>query len=126
MAELAEGLAGTEETRRYGRRAWAVEGRVYAWERPFSKADLRRFGDDPVPAGPILAVRVADLTEKEAALAAEPVALFTIPHFEAYAAVLVRLEVAGRRLLRRLLRDGWEACVAEGPPGRRRTPRPSV
>jgi hypothetical protein len=32
--------------------------------------------------GPILAVRVEDLGEKEAVLAAQPKAFFTIPHFD--------------------------------------------
>jgi hypothetical protein len=40
-------------------------------ERPPSKADIKRFGDTALPEGPILAVRVADLGEKEVVLAAQ-------------------------------------------------------
>ena len=66
-------------------------------ERPFSKADIRRFGDAVPPEGPILAVGVADLSEKEAVLAAQPGAFFTIPHFDSYAAVLIQLKNVSRR-----------------------------
>jgi len=70
-ARMALGLPGVVEGERYGNRAWSVSGKAFAWERPFSKADIRRFGDASPPDGPILAVRVADLGEKEAVLAAQ-------------------------------------------------------
>jgi hypothetical protein len=49
---------------RHGNRSWSVAGKVFAWERPLSKADLKRFGDAIPPDGPILAVRVEDRGDK--------------------------------------------------------------
>ncbi|GAA1726442.1 MmcQ/YjbR family DNA-binding protein [Isoptericola hypogeus] len=99
----------TEGERYRGQRTWAVRGAVFAWQRQFSKADVRRYGDAPVPAGPILAVTTEDLQDKEAVLAAHPVACFTIPHFDGYAAVLVRLDGVDEPELRELLVDAWFA-----------------
>jgi hypothetical protein len=110
-AHMAMELPGVEEGERHGTRSWSVAGKVFAWERSFSKADIKRFGDKPVPDGPIVAVRVEDLGEKEAVLAAGHRGFFTIPHFDGYAAVLIQLKAVSRRPLRDALVDGWLACA---------------
>ena len=105
--ELPEVVQGE----RHGTLSWSVAGKTFAWERGFSKADLKRFGDVAPPAGPIVAVRVDDLGEKEAVLAANPKAFFTIPHFNGYAAVLIQLKAVTKRALREAIIDGWLACA---------------
>lgn len=107
LPEVTEG----EDKHRRGHRTWEIRGKALAWERPFSKADIRRYGDQSPPEGPILAVRVADLAEKEAALAANPDAFFTIPHFDGYGAVLIQMTRVTPESLREALVDGWLACA---------------
>jgi hypothetical protein len=110
-ARMALELPEVTEGERHGTRTWNVAGKAFAWERPFSKADIKRFGDQSPPDGPILALRVEDLGEKEAVLAANPKACFTIPHFDGYPAVLVQLKAVAKRALRDALVDGWLACA---------------
>jgi hypothetical protein len=109
-AYLAD-LPGVTVGERWGRTTWFVGKKHFAWERPFSKADLKRFGDAPVPTDPILAVTTGDLHEKEAVLAGGLPGFFTIPHFDGFAAVLIELRVAHKKAVKEALLDGWQAVA---------------
>ena len=107
VAAVALGLPETTEGTSYGSRAWKVKGKLFAWERPFRKTDLERFGDRPVPDGPILGLAVDDLDEKEVVLAQDRAGFFTIPHFDGHAAVLVQLNEADDDEVRAAVIDAW-------------------
>jgi hypothetical protein len=111
VARTALTLPEVTDGERHGTRTWFVRGKGFAWVRPFSKADIRRFGDESPPQGPIVAVRVADLDDKDALLATQQRGFFTIPHFDGYAAVLIQLQSVSERDLEEAIIDAWLACA---------------
>lgn len=64
-----------------------------------------------VPNPDVLAIRVANLEEKEALLATGEAHFFTEPHYNGFPAILVRLPLIDVDELRELLIDGWR-CQA--------------
>jgi len=109
VARIALGLPEAVEGERHGGRTWLVDDKVFAWERGLSKADIKRYGDEPIPEGPLLAVRAADLDDKAAVLAAGHKGFFTIEHFNRYPGFLIQLKVVGKRDLRAAIVDAWLA-----------------
>jgi hypothetical protein len=59
------------------------------------------------PYDEVLVVLVADLGEKEALLADDPDAFFTVAHYDGHPSVLVRLARIDPTVLRELLLDAW-------------------
>ena len=109
VARMALELPDAVEGERHGSRTWLVADKVFAWQRGFSKADIKRFGDETPPDGPLLAVRALDLDDKASVLAAGHKGFFTIPHFDRYPGFLIQLKVVGKRDLRAAIVDAWLA-----------------
>lgn len=114
-AAIASGLPGVVVGAKWGHRTWMVGDRGFAWQRPFSKADLKRFGDETPPSGDILAVIVESLDAKDALLEIAPPGFFTIPHFNGHAAVLIELKRARARDVRAAITDAWRIVSAPVP-----------
>ena len=121
--KLAAGLPGVTVAAKWGHRTWVVNGRGFAWQRGFSKADLKRFGDETPPQGEILAVRLESLDAKDALLEMAPPGFFTIPHFDGYAGVLIALRKARAKDVRAAILGAFHAMAA-APAPRARKPRP--
>ena len=73
---------------------------------PLRRADLEALGDG-APDGEILGAWVEHLVAKEALLADDPGVFFTTPHFDGYAAVLVRLDAIGAEDLDEVIVEAW-------------------
>lgn len=112
VRRLALALPETSEGTSFGNCAWTVKKKLFAWERPLRRADLAALGVD-APSGPILGLRTADLEMKEALIAHDPGVYFTTPHFDGYAAVLVRLEKIRLKELKDVLVEAWLASAPQ-------------
>ena len=99
-------LPETSSTPSYGGApALRVNKKMFARLRGEMADDL-----DPLtgaPYGEVLMVGVADLGEKEALLASDERAYFTVSYYDGYPAVLVRLAFADETELRELLVEAW-------------------
>ena len=110
VERLAGALPEVAEGTSWGRRAWKVAGSTFLAERPLGTKDRAALGD-AAPDGPVISVGVSGEGEKAELLATEPDSCFTIPHFDGYPAVLVRLDDVEVDLLRELVTDSWR-CAA--------------
>jgi hypothetical protein len=106
VRRIALGLPETSERPSHGNTSWRVRDKLFVWERPLRPADLRALGD-AAPDGPILGARVEHLGAKKALIADDPAVYFTTPHFDGYAAVLVRLDEIAVDELGELIAEAW-------------------
>jgi hypothetical protein len=96
----------SEKTSRDGNAHWRVKDKLFVWERPLRNSDLQALGD-AAPDGIILGARVPDEGAKHALVAAQPDIYFTTPHFNGYAAVLLRLAEISIVELEELIGEAW-------------------
>jgi hypothetical protein len=106
VRRIALGLPETGESVVHGHASWRVRNRGFVWERPLRRSDLEALGPD-APTGPILGVHVEHLVAKEALIGDDPAVFFTTPHFDGYAAVLVRLGEIAVDELEELIVEAW-------------------
>jgi hypothetical protein len=99
-----------EDATQGGKRAWTVRKKMFVWERPLRKSDLKALGED-APEGPILGAKVEHLIAKDALLADDPRVFFTTPHFDGYPAVLIRLPEISVDLLDEVVTEAWLTCA---------------
>jgi hypothetical protein len=109
VRRIAMALPGVEESNE--RFAFSVtnkgksKGFVWLWmERVVPKKPR-------VPNPGVIAVRVANLGQKEALLSADPDKFFTEPHYNGFPAVLVRLKAVNVADLKVLIAEAWR-CQA--------------
>ena len=122
----ARTLPGVTVGTKWGRRTWQVGEVGFVWDRPLSKADIKRWGDTPLPQGEILGVKVENLDAKDALLEIAPAGVFTIEHFKGYPAVLIELKLARAAEVRRAILDAWRTVASELPKPKRKRGRASA
>lgn len=115
----ATSLAGVTVGLKWGRRTWQIGDDGFVWDRPLSKADLKRWRDTAIPQGEILGVKVENLDAKDALLAMDLAGFFTIEHFNHYPAILIELRLARAADVRRAILDAWR-LVSTKPKRKRR------
>jgi hypothetical protein len=77
------------------------KGIAWVWLERVEEAKAR------VPQPGVLAIRVANESEKQTLIAADPDKFFTEPHYNGFPAVLVRLAKIGVDELAELITDAW-------------------
>jgi hypothetical protein len=106
VRRIALALPEAIEQDLHGWASWRVRGRLFVWERPLLRPDLRALGDD-APSGPILGARVEHLGAKEALIADDPDVFFTTPHFDGNPSVLIRLDQIAPDVLEEVIVEAW-------------------
>lgn len=92
-----------------GGASWRTPAGAFVWQRGPSGRDLEQLAalGREWPPGDVVGVRTDGQQVKRALLETYPDAFFTIPHFDGYPAVLVRLDGIDLAQLREVVTDAW-------------------
>ena len=109
VRRIALSLPETEETQHHFAFSVRTKGKlkrfVWVWMERIAPKKAR------VPQPKVIAVRVANLFDKDFLLSLDPAKFFTEPHYDGFPAVLVRLSAVTARELRPLITEAWR-CQA--------------
>jgi hypothetical protein len=112
VRRIALSLPETEETENHFafsvRNKGKLKGFVWVWMERIAPRKAR------VPQPKVIAVRVANLFDKDFLLSLDPAKLFTEPHYDGFPAVLVRLPAVTVRELRPLITEAWRCQAPKG------------
>lgn len=109
VRRIALALPQTSEGPHFRTTSWKVCGKAFIWERPLNKNDIRQLTElgQEIPDCEILGARVENELAKEVLIENDPGVFFTIPHFDNYAAILVRLDSVSPELLYETIVEAW-------------------
>lgn len=112
VRRIALSLPKTEETRNHFafsvRNKGKLKGFVWVWLERVAPRKAR------IPQPKVIAIRVANLFDKDFLLSLDPAKFFTEPHYEGFPAVLVRLAAVTVRELRPLITEAWRCQAPKG------------
>ena len=112
VRRIALSLPETEETQNHFafsvRTKGKLKGFVWVWMERIAPKKAR------VPQPKVIAVRVANLFDKDFLLSLDPAKFFTEPHYDGFPAVLVRLPAVTARELRPLITEAWRCQAPKG------------
>jgi hypothetical protein len=121
VRRIALSLPETEKDRNHFafsvRNKGKLKGFVWVWLERVAPKKAR------VPQPKVIAVRVANLVDKDLMLTMEPEKFFTEPHYDGYPAVLVRLAAVTARELRPIITEAWRCQAPKALVGKPETPR---
>ena len=112
VRRIALSLPQTEETDNHFafsvRNKGKLKGFVWVWLERIAPKKAR------VPQPKVIAIRVANLFDKDFLLSLDPAKFFTEPHYDGFPAVLVRLPAMTARELRPLITEAWRCQAPKG------------
>jgi hypothetical protein len=107
VRRIALSLPGTSEDPHEFR--FLVEGKMFVWLWP-ERVALKR---PRVPNPDVIVVRVGNEIDKQVLLAMDSAVFFTEPHYDGYAAVLVRLPAIDVDLLTDVVTESWRCRASK-------------